>query len=186
MLLLYTAMIDEEPDRLRFEELYYTYRKQMLLVALRILDDPNEAEDAVQLALLGIARQIRNVPAADPKMTRAYVLTAARNAALSLLPKLRRQREMADIADVNAADSEDLFRRVSASQDYALLMRAMGRLPQHYREVLMLRYVQDLTAPQIADLLHRTPAAVRQQLVRGRSRLIALCREEGMDLEAVV
>lgn len=114
------------------------------------------------------------------------MLTAARNAALSLLPKLRRQQELLDITEVHAADSEDLFRRISASQDYALLLRAMGRLPDTYREVLMLRYVQDLSAPRIADILHRTPAAVRQQLVRGRSRLIALCQEEGMDLEAVV
>lgn len=186
MLLLYTAMIDEEPDRLRFEQLYHTYRKQMLLVAHRVLNDPNEAEDAVQLVLLGIARQIRNVPIDDPKATRAYVLTAAKNAALSLLPKLRRQRELVDISEISAADSEDLFRRVAASEDYALLLRAMRRLPDTYREVLMLRYVQDLSAPRIADILHRTPAAVRQQLVRGRSRLIALCREEGMDLEAAV
>lgn len=71
MLLLYTAMIDDECDRLRFEDIYYNYRKQMLYVAQGVLHDAHEAEDAVQVALLGIARQIRSVPAEEPKIIRA-------------------------------------------------------------------------------------------------------------------
>ena len=55
MLLFYTAMIDDKPDQLRFERVYHSYRRQMLVVAERVLHDREEAEDAVQNALLGLA-----------------------------------------------------------------------------------------------------------------------------------
>ena len=48
MLLLYTALIDEESDKLLFEGLYLKYRAPMTMIARGILHDSMEAEDAVQ------------------------------------------------------------------------------------------------------------------------------------------
>lgn len=181
MLLLYTAMIDDTQDQLRFEDIYYSYRKQMLLVAQRILHDPMEAEDAVQTAFLGIARQIKRIPAGNPQIVRAYVLTAAKNAALNMLPKRQQQNELLSITELDIADDHNLFDQIAASQDYELLFKAIRKLPTIYREVLMLKYVQGLTMKEIAALLDRKTATVHQQITRGKKMLIAQCREEGMD-----
>lgn len=182
MLLFYTALIDDEGERLRFEQIYYGYRKQMLYVAQGILHDPMEAEDAVQTALLGIARQIRHLPAQDPRALRAYVLTAAKNAALNLLPRKQQQNELLDLSELNMADGTDLFEQVSASENYALLHRAIRKIPAVYRDVLMLKYVQGMTMKEIASLLGRKTSTVHQQITRGKKLLIAQCREEGMEI----
>ena len=179
MLLLYTALIDDEKDQLRFEEIYYAYRKQMLLVAQRILHDPIEAEDAVQTALLGIAKQIKSISSHNPQILRAYALTAAKNAALNLLPK--KQQELLSITDMDIADDTNLFDQVAASQDYELLLTALKKIPSIYRDVLMLKYVQELSMKEISALLNRKAATVHQQITRGKKLLIAQCREEGMD-----
>ncbi len=181
MLLLYTALIDDEKDQLRFEEIYYAYRKQMLLVAQRILHDPIEAEDAVQTALLGIAKQIKRIPSHNPQIVRAYALTAAKNAALNLLPKKRQQQELLSITDIDIADDTNLFDQIAASQDYELLLAAIKKIPAIYRDVLMLKYVQELSMKEIAALLNRKASTVHQQITRGKKLLIAQCREEGMD-----
>ena len=81
MLFMYAAMIDDEVDQLRFADIYHGYRKQMLLVAKRGLNNDEDAEDAVQIAFLGIAQRIKSVPSDDPKKLRAYVLTAAKKPA---------------------------------------------------------------------------------------------------------
>ena len=81
MLFMYAAMIDDEVDQLRFADIYHGYRKQMLLVAKRVLNNDEDAEDAVQIAFLGIAQRIKSVPSDDPKKLRAYVLTAAKKPA---------------------------------------------------------------------------------------------------------
>lgn len=182
MLLLYTAMIDDEGDRLRFEDIYHHYQKQMLYVAQGVLHDAHEAEDAVQVALLGIARQIRSVPSGDPKILRAYVLTAARNAALNMLPKKKQRDELLDIAELKIAGEDDLFEQIAASQDYDRLLRAIRGIPAIYRDVLMLKYVQELTMKQIGALLGRKTATVHQQITRGKRLLIDQCRREGMEL----
>lgn len=179
MLMLCAAMIDEKPDQLRFERIYYSYRKQMLLVALRVLHNQDEAEDAVQNALLGIARNIQSVPQ-EEKVERAYVLTAAKNAALALLPKQQRRWETLDLADVNASSGDDLFLQAMNRLDYDLLLRCLRQLDPIYRDVLLLVYVQEQSLDAAADILRRKKETVRKQLQRGKRLLAELCEKEGL------
>lgn len=180
MLLFYAAMIDNEVDQLRFTDLYYAYRKQMLLVANRVLHNAEDAEDAVQNALLGISQRMQSVPSDDPRKLRAYCLTAAKNAALSMLPKKQQRDNTIDISELVLASDEDLFQQVMLSQDYDRLLRAMRQLPPRYREVLLLICVQEQSVKDAAAILHRREGTVRQQLSRGRKLLVELCRKEGM------
>lgn len=183
MLLLYTAMIDDETDQCRFADIYHGYRKQMLVVAQRVLHNPEDAEDAVQTALLGIAQRIHAIPTDNEKALRAYVLTAAKNAALSMLPKKQERDKLIDITELTIASNDDLFEQIMASQDYELLLRAMRQLPGHYREVLMLILVHEYSVKDASAILHRREGTVRQQLNRGKKLLIELCRKEGMCFE---
>lgn len=180
MLFLYTAMIDDGADQIRFEDIYYGYRKQMFVVAERVLHNREDAEDAVQDALLGIAKNIATVPAGNEKVLRAYVLTAARNAALNLLPKKRQRDDLLDISELDAASGDDLFEQVVNCQDYDLLLRALRQLAQPYREVLMLAYVHEQGPKATAQILSRKEETVRKQLYRGRKLLMELCAKEGM------
>lgn len=183
MLALYTAMIDDESDQLRFEDIYHRYHKQMVLVAMKVLNNMEDAEDAIQTALLGIARQIKSVPAGNDRALRAYVLTAAKHAALNLVPQKKRRENTIELSELPLASTEDLFEQVAASQDYQLLLRSMKQLEPPYREILMLTFVQELSVNQIAALLGRKPGTVRQQLNRGKKLLVAICRKEGMCYE---
>lgn len=183
MLIMYMAMIDDESDQHRFLDIYNQYRKQMLYVAYHVLKDQNEAEDAVQVALLGIAQRIKFVPTGNEKVLRAYVLTAAKNAALTLLAKKTQRESHADILSLPLSSGEDLFEQVAASEDYDLLMRAMRQLPIHYREVLMLIFVQEQSIKDASVILKRRESTVRQQFNRGKKLLVELCRKEGMCFE---
>lgn len=180
MLLLYVAMIDDEKDQYRFADIYYRYRKQMLIVAQSVLHNREDAEDAVQLALLGIAKRIHAVPTGNEKVLKSYVLTAAKNAALSMLPKKQERDKMLCFEDLVLPTKNDLFEQVAASQDYDLLLRAMRQLPNHYREVLMLILIQEHSIKDAAAILHRREGTVRQQYNRGKKLLVELCRKEGM------
>lgn len=179
-MVMFMALIDEKSEQKQFESIYAGYRPQMLAVAYRILEDSADAEDAVQNALLGIAKHISKVPSGDEKVLRAYVLTAARNAALSLLEKRQHRVLETELEEAFTASDEDLFRRVAASEDYEALLRAIRKLDLQYREVLMLIFVQEHTVKEAAEILCRREGTVRQQLNRGRKKLIELCRKEGI------
>ncbi len=179
---MYTQMIEETPNRTRFERIYHSYCKQMVFVAMGVLHNTQDAEDAVQNALLGIVRNIKNVPE-DDRIERAYVLTAAKNAALTMLAKKQPIELSQDISELPIPSTDDLFQKVLDSQNYDLLLRAMRQLESPYREVLMLIYVQEQSIKEAAKVLCRKEETVKKQLQRGRRQLIELCRKEGMCFE---
>ena len=186
MLMFYAAVIDDAEDMKRFEKIYYTYRKQMLFAANRILHDSHEAEDAVQNALLGIARNIHSLPNDDARVVRAYTLTAAKNAALNMLPEKQRRDEMLDINDTEISDMigcESAFAYIEQSEDRELIAHAIDRLPDIYKDVLLLHCVCGLKIGQTADVLGRKKTTVDKQISRARKLLVRFCAEEGMVFE---
>lgn len=181
MLLLCAALIDDPDDELKFEDIYCTYGKQMLFEAQRILNDRYDAEDAVQNAFIGIARQIKNVRTDDPAALKAYALTAVKHSALNILRRKEPRSKITELSnDETAAVDDTMFDRVARSDDYELLLRALNTLPVKYREVLMLHYVMELKIAEVADVLGRKNSTVHQQLTRGKKLLIIACEKEGM------
>jgi len=150
---------------MNFDRLFSTYHRQMLFVAQRILGNQADAEDAVQNALLKLYR-LRNTIPEDPRICRAYVLTAAKHAALDLKD---REKRSVNIDDIVLSTKGDLFEEIAASEDYEGLLHTIQSLPDRYREVLMLCYVQELSVKEIARLLNRKEWTVRKQLARGKA-----------------
>ena len=184
MLMMYLAMIDTEEDQSRFEEIYYAYRKQMVYVANEVLKDYGLAEDAVQNALLGIAKRIDRVRELNDDRTKAYVLTAAKNAALNIYAKehpiAQRQTDL-DAAEMVA--DEGSFDKLEQEEAMARLMAVITGLGAASRDVLLLRYVEEMSFSEIAKVVGKTETAVRQQLSRARRALREGCVREGLQLE---
>ena len=181
--MIYASVIDDAAELRRFEKIFYMYRYQMFFVANKILNDEHEAEDAVQNAFMGIAQNIKSLPTDDKRVVRAYTLTAAKNAALNLLPQKQRRDMQLDIDEVDIADDEDVFERVAASEDMETISRAIEKLPDIYGDVLLLHCVCGLGVEQTALMLGRKKATVKKQITRARKLVVKLCIEEGMVFE---
>ena len=156
------------------EAIVKAYQKQMLYVAQSVLHNRQDAEDAVQTALLRISRQVNALPQ-NEKALRAYVLTAAKHCALNLLPK---RSEDVDPDTVILADHNDPFEVIVASLEYERLLEAIKSLPSVYRDVLMLRYVQQLDTRDIARLLDRPRGTVQKQIHRAKALLLQIYKKE--------
>ena len=178
MLLMYLAAVDGGPEHRLFETLYLRYRKQMLYVADGILHSHADAEDAVHTAFLGIARHMETVRRIEREEDRRnYLLRAARNAALSMLPE-KRERDRAvpldGLPDLSDGDFLDALCEKAADE---AVVSAMLALETPYRDALYYHFVLGFTAAQTARELGRSVAAVKQQLVRGKKLLLAACKE---------
>jgi len=114
---------------------------------------------------------------------RACVLTAAKNAALSLLPQQQRRDEELEISVLNIASDEAVYQKIAASEEYAALLRCVRLLPSPYREAILQVHIHERSIPAAADILGRSQEAVRKQLQRGKKLLIEICRKEGMFVE---
>ena len=184
MLMMYLSMMETAEEQSLFEQIYYTYRKQMFYVAKEVLDDEHLAEDALQEAFLGVAKQItlfRNM--ADIRI-RAYALTATKNAAINICKQEEKIRQHHTAFDEEIAVSDqDLLGEQINKETYQLLISEIYKLSAFQRDILLLRYSNNMTCAQIAIALGRKASTVRKELSRARQALRNGCRKEGLEIE---
>lgn len=175
MIMLYMALIEDDVDQLTFSRIYDFHYNEMIAVAYHVLQNRWDAEDAVQNALINLARYIKSVPT-DPGALRAYALAAARNAAIKLAKKQNKEQEHIHITE-DISSQENIFETVAEKESYNNILVIMRQLPLSYREAFVLRYVANLPPQKIAKVLCRKTTTVQKQLDRGK-KIFALLYEE--------
>jgi RNA polymerase sigma-70 factor (ECF subfamily) len=161
---------------MRYFDRVYGY----LRVAFR---DPHEAEDATQTVFMKVHDALDRYDRRRGPF-RAWLFTIVRNHALDELRRLKRidPTESAEIdreRERQRTDSDDDLGALGWVSDRDLLV-FIERLPLQQRQVLMLRYMLELTPTEIGQLLSLTPEHVRKLQSRAleflRARLTALGR----------
>lgn len=172
-MLLFLSMLESDGERRIFSELYNQYGNAMLRVARRYFpEDPQDAEDAVQNAWLKVIKNILKIQEIPCKKRGAYLVIIVRNEAIAILRKRRRELPFEDALAGEAAGLGD-----DSGKPVIELIRTM---PDTYRAVLEMRFVEERSTKEIAAALHLTESAVNTRIHRGRAILIEKIREEGI------
>lgn len=140
------------------------YGDRVYLVARSILQDDALARDVAQDALLKIGKALNGHARVEDY--ESWVLTVAGNAARDALRKRTRRREVSLDADV--ADAKEPARRI---EDVEQVTRALQALPAGPRDILLLKFREGLTGPQIAAALGISLEAAWQQMSRAMKLL---------------
>jgi RNA polymerase sigma-70 factor (sigma-E family) len=150
-----------------FDEFVSGNVEQLLKTAVLITWDSGEAEDLVQECLFKVARRWPRVRAmAQP---RAYARRILVNLALDDARGRARRREELDQAPAVAdGPAQDLL---VGLETRAELLDALARLTSRQRAVLVLRYFNDLTEAETAEVLGCSPGTVKSNASRGIARL---------------
>jgi RNA polymerase sigma-70 factor, ECF subfamily len=165
-------------DDAAFATLVMPHRDAMLRLAQRILRNREDAEDAVQTALLDAFRHLDTFQGRS--RFSSWLTRIALNAAFMRLRSTRRRGETSldEIMDRDApARFQVLDMRVNPEQECsmkearALLANALDRLGPLYREVLHISHVQELPAKEAAQMLGVPVGTVKARLHRARARL---------------
>jgi RNA polymerase sigma-70 factor (ECF subfamily) len=133
-----------------------------------------DAEDAVQEAC---ARALQHFDGFRGDDGRAWLLAIVRNTCYDYLRKKRPSAELFEVADERPGP-EAL--QIQAA-DRELLQRALERLPEEYRETLVLREMEGMSYREIAQVAGIPMGTVMSRLARGRAALrrdLAATRKE--------
>jgi len=142
-----------------FEEFFKALYPRARHVAYRILGDRQEAEDAAADAF---ARALASWPRVSRLSYReAWVLRVAANVAIDITRKRKRASRK---VDPPVPPEEPGTERVA-------LLQLLDRLPRRQRDVLVLRYLTDLTDVQVAQCLSLSLGTVKTHAHRGLSGL---------------
>ena len=147
-------------DRSAFGELYSRYARMVHAILLARVP-PRDAEDLVQDVLMSAMRQLRVLRTAAA--FKGWLAAIARNRAIDYFRDAKPQ------AELDAKVERSLG--VAASQEAFENLELIQSLPEAYRETLVMRLVEGMTGPEIAERTGLTPESVRVNLCRGMKML---------------
>lgn len=157
----------------QFERLYELYADDVLRMAYFYLADRHKAEDVCQEVFLKLFTHAQEI---EPGREKAWLLRVTVNSCRDIWRGawLRRVVLGAPTLEVVPAQEDTVEQR----EEKAALMRAVQRLPDVFRETILLHYYQGLGISQIAQVLGLPEGTVSSRLSRARKKLEALLKEE--------
>jgi len=172
-------------DDSAFEAIVRAHSGRLLSVARRFLGNNEDAQDAVQDAFIRAYKAIHTFEARAQLHTWLHRILV--NTALMKLRE-RRRRPTESIEDLLPTFTNDGHRAV-ASRDWSdavlerketagIVREAIAMLPDQYREVLVLRDIEDKDTAEAAEILGTTSNVVKVRLHRARQALRTLLDRE--------
>jgi RNA polymerase sigma factor (sigma-70 family) len=132
---------------------------------MRLVDDQDSAEDLVQDVFTALPAHVDDPP--------RYLRTAVVNRARSALRHRKVIRGFwARGHQLESSESADAPSLRRADRDR--MLAAIARLPQRQREVVVLRYYEELGVAEIAAVLKTSPGSVSSALSRAMNALAAV------------
>lgn len=172
-MLIYLQTIESPEEQSKFETIYFMYRNHMYRIAFGILQNPQDAEDALHSAFLKIVENIKKID--DPKClkTKGYIVTIVRNIAIDAYRKkqIHPQVEYSD---------ETVTTQVVYNGSNALA-GCILKLPPQQRDILILKYHHGYKLTEIAKMLDISYRNALQIEQRAKAKLRTLCQEEGIE-----
>lgn len=170
MLSLFLSALETEQDCQRFMSLYDQCHARIEQTAKRILNDQQDAEDAVQNTFVQIIRHFEKVYEIPCDELLFWCISIVKNEAYAIV---RKKQKTVLLEDWDAkADTEMI-------SSYDEIVKLFGRLPETYRGALEMKLLLDYSGKEIAQHLGISETAVNTRISRGRALLREIMEREG-------
>jgi len=168
-----------EGDSLAIERLVQTHQYDVYRMALSILDDPDDADDATQEVFLSALRGLDSFR--ENASLKTWLFSITINVCRSRLQRVKRRDRLMQIlqslfhlrGDQVQPESEAI-----QNESDAALWHVVHALDEKHRIPVILRYYHDLPVVDIAEMLGVPVGTVHSRLNHARERLRALLKEE--------
>jgi RNA polymerase sigma-70 factor (ECF subfamily) len=171
------ALADQDRMR-RFRDAALPYLDDVFTLARYLMRNPSDAEDAVQECYL---RAMRHFDSYRGPAMKPWLFAILRNVCNAEFARRGKEEVPTDYTAANDSVAEEMptWQEPQASpessilrrQDSATIRRLVAELPQPFREVIVLREMNDLSYQEIADVAGVPVGTVMSRLARARAML---------------
>jgi RNA polymerase sigma-70 factor (ECF subfamily) len=153
------------------------YQNRLYRYLLRVVRQPAEAEDLFQTTWIRVAEKIGSY---DPNRSfEAWLFTMARNLAIDHLRRIRPESLDEPLGDEGSETGASRLRsrepaayeRIASQERTSRIGESLEALPVPYREVLTLRFEEEMKLEEIAEVLGAPLSTVKTRLRRALDRL---------------
>lgn len=166
-----------EGDSSAIERFVQAYQQDVYRLALSILDDSEEADDATQESLLAALRGLDSFHGASSLKTWLFSITV--NICRTRLQKQKRSERLRRILGgiLRVQSTPSVEENAIANESDTALWRAIHRMDEKHHIPIVLRYYHDLSVAEIASILQIPQGTVHSRLNTARRHLHAVLKE---------
>jgi RNA polymerase sigma-70 factor, ECF subfamily len=161
-------------DKQAFEELVKRYEKPIFALAYRMVGNPEDAKDVAQEAFLKAYRALATFR--ENSRFSPWLYAIANNLCIDFLRRKGRNNLSLD-EPLPEGGERQIPGGIEPSKAYeqletkVIVQKGLDKLPEKYKNVLVLRHMQDLTYEEIAQTLGISVSLVKTHLFRAREAL---------------
>lgn len=148
------------------ETLIEKYGNMLLRLCLVMLGNEHDAEDVIQETVIKYWE--KKIQFEDAEHEKAWLITVATNKCRDIL-RFKFRHPQTNL---------DFFHEVTYEPPESGIVEALMTLPDKFRIVLYLHYVEDYRVEDIAQIIGKTSSAVKMRLQKGRKLLEKVYRKE--------
>ena len=164
----------EQSKAVRFEEIALPHLRAAYNLARWLVRNDQDAEDVVQEAYLRALKFFEGYRGGE---SRTWLLTIVRNTSYTWLQR-NRARELTDSIDETheevMLDFDNPELQLMHDADAQMVREGLAELPLEFREVMVMRELEELSYKEIATIADLPIGTVMSRLARGRKRLHSL------------
>lgn len=154
-------------DANKLKNAIYAYKDQMYRLAVSILKNQPEAEDALQDVFIKCWENRHKIKIDES--LKAYLMQSTRNKCLDMIKKQSRQKETESIEDYEYHYQNE--QNTDEVEQLKIVQELIKKLPERNRTVLELREKEDMSFEEIAKATEYTVENIRTILSRTRKKL---------------
>ncbi|WP_158587568.1 RNA polymerase sigma factor [Neobacillus notoginsengisoli] len=167
-------------EQLDIETLFKDYHRDIYQFCLYFTHSVQDAEDITQETFMKAMKNIRSL--SNPDRGKYWLLAIARNTSIDHLRKRKMKEFLPDFFDKIISGDRSLDDHILRKEEWEEVHHALLKMKPHYRAIMILRGLQELTVSETAEILGITELKVRVDFHRAVKNL----KKEMQDVERKV
>jgi RNA polymerase sigma-70 factor (ECF subfamily) len=164
--------------RAAMEMVIRKYRQPLYFHARYIVKDHQEAYDLVQEVFIKAMRETRLYD--EDFKIKAWLFRVTSNLCFNAVRNRKRRGTILDTMMKPEAFGADQLETIFAGEQRSEVMEALEALTEDHKQILLLRYYDDLSYAEIADVLQVKLGTVMSRLSRARMRLMDVMKSSDL------
>lgn len=158
-----------------YELIIERYHDKLYRYINRMIYSHQDSQDILQIVLI---KTYTNIQSFNTKLKfSSWIYRIAHNESINWIKKNKNRYEFLESdQDINS-DEKDMYQKMESEINQKLVAGCLKELDPKYKEVILLKYIEDKSYEEISDILRKPVSTVGVLINRARSKLVEICNK---------
>lgn len=150
------VLSEDDFQKNKLEQLYDIYENKMYSVAYSILNNVEQAEDAVHDAIIKLIPYIETINRVESFKTKRLVTYTIKNISIDKYRRNRKESELftQETEDKELSENQNVIPSVKTVEDRYMITQILSSLSPKYRDIIQYRCFYELSYKEISSILN--------------------------------